>query len=111
MAIVHHGQDNPGPSALDADNDRNVWVIKTDDGTTDEIQKEVKIHLETEDDDYSQKDELMVSVRASDGPAGDLAAATGAVIDLARGDDRQTSHEEIEAAVSAIAGDAKSIDI
>ena len=81
MAIVHHGQDNPGPSALDADNDRNVWVIKTDDGTTDEIQKEVKIHLETEDDDSSQKDELMVSVRASDGPAGDLVAATGAVID------------------------------
>ena len=112
MAIVHLGQDNLDPSALEADNDRNVWVIKTDDGTTDEIQKKVKIHLETEDDDSSQRKELVVSVRvdAHDGSAGDFAAAMGAVIDLARADGRQPSHEEIEAAVSAIAGDAKSID-
>ena len=70
MAIVHHRQDSIDPLALGADNDHNVWVIKTYDGTTDEIHKEVKIHLETEDDDSSQQEELMVSVRvdANDGP-------------------------------------------
>ena len=55
----------------------------------------------------------MVSVRvdADDGPAGDLVAAIGAVIDLARVDGWQPSHEEHEAAISAIAGHAKSIDV
>ncbi len=51
--MVLHGVHSLDPSALDADNDRNVWVIKTDDETTDEIHKEVKIHLETEDNDSS----------------------------------------------------------
>ena len=50
-------------------------------------------------------------IKTDDGPAGDLAAAVGAVIDLARADGRQPSQEAIEAAVSAIAGDAKSIDV
>ncbi len=98
MAIVHHRQDSIDPLALGADNDRIVWIIKIYDGTTDEIHKEVKIHLETEDDDSSQQEELMVSVRvdADDGPAGDLAAAIGAVIDSARAEGRQPTQEEIE---------------
>lgn len=55
----------------------------------------------------------MVSVRvdADDGPAGDLAAATGAVIDSARAEGRQPTREEIEAVISAVAGDARSIDV
>ncbi len=113
MAIVHHRQDSIDPLALGADNDRSVWIIKIYDGTTDEIHKDVKIHLETEDDDSSQQEELMVSVRvdADDGPAGDLAAATGAVIDSARAEGRQPTREEIEALISAVAGDARSIDV
>ncbi len=101
------------PSALGAGNDRNVWFIKTDDETTDEIHEEVKMHIETEDDDSPQQEEQMVSVRVDTdyGPSGDLAAAVGAVIDLARADGRQPSQEAIEAAVSAIAGDANSIDV
>ena len=98
MAIVHYAQDNLDPSAHGADNGRNVWVIKTDDGTTDEIQKEVKIHLETEDGDSSQQEELMVSVSVDDGPTGDLAAAIGAVMDSAGVKGRQPAREEIEAA-------------
>ena len=52
--MVHQGVDSLDSSLLDADNDRKVWVIKSDDETTDEIHKEVNIHLETEDDDSSQ---------------------------------------------------------
>jgi len=98
MAIVHHRQDSIDPVALGADNDRNVWIIKTYDGTTDEIHKELNIHLETEDDDSSQQGELMVSVPvdAHDGPAGDLAAATGAMSDSARAEGRQPTQEDIE---------------
>lgn len=42
---------------------------------------------------------------------GDLAAAIGAVIDSARAEGRQPTQEEIEAVISAVAGDAKSIDV
>ena len=110
--IVHHGVDSLDPSALDADNDRNVWVIKTGDETADEIHKEVNIHLETEGDDSSQRDELMgsVGVDADDRPPSDLAAAIGALIDSARAEARQPTQEETEAAASAAADDAKSID-
>lgn len=48
IAIAHHRQDSIDPLALGADNDRKVWIIKIYDGTTDEIHKDVKIHLETE---------------------------------------------------------------
>ena len=98
MAIIHHGQDSLNPSALAADNDRNVWVIKTDDGTTDEIQMEVKIHLETEDDDSSRQEELMVSVRVDDGPAGDPVAAIGTLVDSTGVEGRQPTQGKIEAA-------------
>ena len=54
---------------------------------------------------------ISVSVDADDEPAGDLAAAIGAVIDTARAEGREPTKEEIEAAVSAIPGDAKSIDV
>lgn len=113
VAILHHGEGDLSPAALDADKDHNVWVIKTDDGTANEVHKEVEIHLETEDDDSSQQEELVISVRVdADGePAGDLAAAIGAVIDSARAEGRQPTPEEIEVAVSAIAGNAKSIDV
>ena len=113
VAIRHHGEGDLSPAALDANKDHNVWVIKTDDGTASEVHKEVKIHLETEDDDSSQQEELMISVRVdADGePAGDFAAAIGAVIDSARAQGQQPTPEEIEVAVSAIAGNAKSIDV
>ena len=110
--IVHHGVDSLDPPALGADNDRSVWIIKTDDETMDEIHQEVNIHLETAGDDSSQQDELMgsVDVDADDRPTGDLAAAIGAVIDSARAEARQPTQEEIEAAASAVADGAKSID-
>lgn len=113
VAILQHGRGDFSPAALGADKDHTVWVIKTDDGTVSEIHKEVKIHLETEDADSSQQEELMISVNIdADGePAGDLAAAIGAVIDSARAQGRQPTPEEIEVAVSAIAGNAKSIDV
>ena len=46
MVIVHHREDSLDPSALGAGNDRNVWFIKTDDETTNEIHEEVKMHIE-----------------------------------------------------------------
>ena len=113
VAMIHHGEAGLDPTALGADKEHNVWVIKTDDGTANEVHKEVKIHLETEDADSSQQGELMISVRvdADDEPAGDLAAAIGAVIDAARSEGRQPTQEEIEAAVTAVTGDAKSINV
>ena len=113
VAMIHHGEVGSDPKALGADKEHNVWVIKTDDGRANEIHKEVKIHLETEDTDASQQEELMISVSidADDEPAGDLAAAIGAVIDSARAEGRQPTKEEIEAAVSKITGDANSVDV
>ena len=113
VAMIHHGEAGLDPTALGADKEHNVWVIKTDDGRENEIHKEVKIHLETEDADSSQQGELMISVRVDtdDEPAGDLAAAIGAVIDAARSEGRQPTQEEIEAAVTAVTGDAKSINV
>ena len=113
VAILHHGKGDLSPAALGAAKDHKVWVIKTDDGTANEVHKEVKIHLETEDADSSQQEELMISVSidADDEPAGDLAAAIGAVIDAARSEGRHPTQEEIEAAVTAVTGDAKSINV
>ena len=113
VAMFHHGEDSLDAKALGADGDHNVWVIKSDDGSAHEIHKEVKIHLETEDTESAQQEELMISVSvdADDEPAGDLAAAIGAVIDSARAEGRQPTKEEIEAAVAEIAGDSKSIDV
>ena len=113
VAMFHHGEGGFDAKALGAGEDHNVWVIKSDDSSTHEIHKEVKIHLETEDTESAQQEELMISVSvdADDEPAGDLAAAIGAVIDSARAEGRQPTKEEIEAAVAEIAGDAKSIDV
>ena len=113
VAMFHHGEDGIDAKALGANGDNNVWIIKSDDGSAHEIHKEVKIHLETEDTESAQQEELMISVSvdADDEPAGDLAAAIGAVIDSARAEGRQPTKEEIEAAVAEIAGDAKSIDV
>ena len=113
VAMFHHGEDGIDAKALGANGDHNVWIIKSDDGSAHEIHKEVKIHLETEDTESAQQEELMISVSvdADDEPAGDLAAAIGAAIDSARAEGRQPTKEEIEAAVAEIAGDAKSIDV
>ena len=113
VAMFQHGEDGLDAKALGANGDHNVWVIKSDDGSAHEIRKEVKIHLETEDTESAQQEELMISVSvdADDEPARDLAAAIGAVIDSARAEGRQPTKEEIEAAVAEIAGDAKSIDV
>ena len=78
------------------------------------IHKEVRIELSSEDArtiDEAQQLMISVSVDADDEPAGDLAVAIDAVIDTARAEGREPTKEEIEAAVSAIAGDAKSIDV
>ena len=113
VTMFHHGEGGLDEQALGADEDHNVWVIKSDDASAHEIHKEVKIHLETQDTDSAQQEELMISVSvdADDEPAGDLAAAIGAVIDSARAEGRQPTKQEIEAAVAEIAGDAKSIDV
>lgn len=113
VAMFHHGEGGLDAQALRAGDDHNIWVIKNDDGSAHEIHKEVKIHLETEDSDPAQEEELMISVNidADDEPSGDLAAAISAVIESARAEGRQPTKEEIEAAVAEIAGDAKSIDV
>lgn len=113
VAMVHLGEEAVDLKALGADEEHNVWVIKTDDASGQEIHKEVKIHLETEATDSSQQEELMISVNVDtdNEPAGDLHAAIRAVIDSARAEGRQPTKEEIEAAVAEIAGDTKSIDV
>ena len=113
VAMFHHDEDGLSSKALGASDDHNVWVIKADDASAHEIHKEVKIHLETEATGSSQQEELMISVSVDtdDEPTGDLAAAIGAVIDSARAEGRQPTKAEIEAAVSQVAGDAKSIDV
>lgn len=113
VAMVHLGEEAVDLKALGADEEHNVWVIKTDDASGQEIHKEVKIHLETEATDSSQQEELMISVNVDtdNEPAGDLHAAIRAVIDSARAEGRQPTKEEIEAAVSQVAGNAKSIDV
>ena len=113
VAMFHHGEDGFDAKALGAGEDHNVWIIKADDGNAQEIHKEVKIHLETEDTDSAQQEELMISVNvdADNEPAGDLHAAIRAVIDSARAEGRQPTKEEIEAAVAEAAGDTNSIDV
>ena len=77
-----------------------------------EIHEEIRIELMSDEADVDAE-QLMISVRVDvdDEPADDLAAAIGAVIDTARAEGREPTKEEIEAAVSAIPGDAKSIDV
>ena len=113
VAMFHHGEGVSELNALAPETGHNVWVVKDDDVET-EIHKEVRIELSSEDAD--RKDEtqqlmISVSIDAEDEPAGDLAAAIGAVIDEARAEGREPTEGEIEAAVSAIAGDAESIDV
>ena len=112
VAMFHHGDGSDDPKALSRSGDHNVWVIEADDPVEAQIHKEIRIELASEED-ASDEEKLMISVSvdADDEPAGDLAAAIGAVIDTARAEGREPTKAEIEAAVSAIAGDAKSIDV
>ena len=114
VAMFHHGENVGAIEALAREGDYNVWIIKGEDDVETEIHKEVRIELSAEDaHTIDEAQQLMISVRvdADDEPAGDLAATIGAVIDTARAEGREPTKEEIEAAVSAIAGDAKSIDV
>ena len=113
VAMFHHGEGVSELNALAPEAGHNVWVVKDDDVET-EIHKEVRIELSSEDadrEDETQQLMISVSIDAEDEPAGDLAAAIGAVIDEARAEGREPTKGEIEAAVSAIAGDAESIDV
>ena len=113
VAMFHHGEGVSELNALAPETGHNVWVVKDDDVET-EIHKEVRIELSSEDadrEDETQQLMISVSIDAEDEPAGDLAAAIGAVIDEARAEGREPTKDEIEAAVSAIAGDAESIDV
>ena len=113
VAMFHHGEGVSELNALAPEAGHNVWVVKDDDVET-EIRKEVRIELSSEDadrEDETQQLMISVSIDAEDEPAGDLAAAIGAVIDEARAEGREPTEGEIEAAVSAIAGDAESIDV
>ena len=112
VAVFHHGDEYDDPKALSPTGDHNVWVIRGDDPVEAEIHKEIRIELASDDTDADEK-QLMISVSidADDEPAGDIAAAISAVIDTARAERREPTREEIEAAVSAIAGDAQSIDV
>ena len=114
VAMFHHGENVGAIEALAREGDYNVWIVKGEDDIETEIHKEVRIELSAEDaHTIDEAQQLMISVRvdADDEPAGDLAATIGAVIDTARAEGREPTKEEIEAAVSAIAGDAKSIDV
>ena len=112
VAMSHHEGGSDDPTTLSRSGDHNFWVIKDDDPVEAEIHKEIRIELASEED-AADEEQLMISVSvdADDEPAGDLAAAIGAVIDTARAEGREPTKAEIEAAVSAIAGDAKSIDV
>ena len=112
--MFHHGEGVGELNALAPEAGHNVWVVKGDDDVETEIHKEVRIELSSEDadrEDETQQLMISVSIDAEDEPAGDLAAAIGAVIDEARAEGRKPTEGEIEAAVSAIAGDAESIDV
>jgi len=114
VAMFHHGENVGAIEALAREGDYNVWIVKGEDDVETEIHKEVRIELSAEDaHTIDEAQQLMISVRvdADDEPAGDLAATIGAVIDTARAEGREPTKEEIETAVSAIAGDAKSIDV
>jgi hypothetical protein len=114
VAMFHHGEGVGELNALAPEAGHNVWVVKGDDDVETEIHKEVRIELSSEDadrEDETQQMMISVSIDAEGEPAGDLAAAIGAVIDEARAEGREPTKGEIEAAVSAIAGDAESIDV
>lgn len=114
VAMFHHGEGIDSMQNLAPGGDHNVWIVKGKDEAEAEIHKEVRIELSSEEADSADETQqlmISVSVDAEDEPAGDLAAAIGAVIDTARAEGREPTKEEIEAAVSAIAGDAKSIDV
>ncbi len=112
VAMFHHGDRFDDPKALSRSGDNNVWVINGDDSVEAEIHKEIRIEV-TSEETYVDAGQLMiyVSVDADDEPAGELAAAISDVIDTARAEGREPTKAEIDAAVSAIAGDAKSIDV
>ena len=112
VAMFHHGDGFDDPKALSRSGDHNVWVIQGDDPVEAEIHEEIRIELTSDETDVDEE-QLMISVRVDvdDEPADDLAAAIGAVIDTARAEGREPTKEEIEAAVSAIPGDATSIDV
>ena len=114
VAMFHHGEGVESVKNLTPGGDHNVWIVKGEDEAEAEIHKEVRIELSSEEADSADETQqlmISVSVDAEDEPAGDLAAAIGAVIGTARAEGREPTKEEIEAAVSAIAGDAKSIDV
>ena len=114
VAMFHHGEGVESVKNLTPGGDHNVWIVNGEDEAEAEIHKEVRIELSSEEADSTDETQqlmISVSVDAEDEPAGDLAAAIGAVIDTARAEGREPTKEEIEAAVSAIAGDAKSIDV
>ena len=112
VAVFHHGDEYDDPKALYRSSDHNVWASRGDDPVEAEIHKEIRIELASDDTDADEKQLMIsVSVDADDEPAGDIAAVIGAVIDTARAEGREPTREEIEAAVSAIAGDAQSIDV
>ena len=114
VAMFHHGEGMESVKNLTPGGDHNVWIVKGENDVESAIQKEVHIELSSEDaDNADETQHLMVSVRvdAEDEPAGDLAAAIGAVIDNARAEGREPTKAEIEPAVSVIAGNAKSINV
>ena len=87
--------------------DHNVWVIKGDDPVEAEIHKEIRIELASEEDAADEQQLVIsVSVDADDEPAGDHWRCH-----RYHRPRKRANKEEIEAAVSAIAGDAKSIDV
>lgn len=114
VAMFHHGEAGGELKALAPKAGHNVWVVKGDDDAQMEIHKEMRIELSSEDTDSADETQqlmISVSIDAEDEPTGDLAAAIGAVIDAAKAEGREPTREEIEAAVTAIAGDARSIDV
>ena len=112
MPMFHHGDGEADMKSLAANEGHNVWIIKAEDASEHETQKEVRIQLDS-DDVTAESQELMISVSidADDKPAGDVAAAVAAVVEAARADGREPNEAEIEAAVTATIGQVDDIDI
>ena len=111
VAMFHHGEGMESVKNLTPGGDHNVWVIKGDDPVEAEIHKEIRIELASEED-AADEEQLMISVSvdADDEPAGDLAAAIGAVIDTARAEGGTRSTDKGGSIESAKALAVKAID-
>ena len=112
VAMFHHGDSEVAFKGRPGETQR--WVMRSGAPEDTEIHKEVRIHVQTdEDENVAESEQMMISVMidAEGAPGNDLAAAIREIVDAARAEGREPSEAEIEAAVRALAGDVNRIDI